>query len=462
MIARLLPAGHSRPRAILSSRTWLVVLIVAGTLLASTLLAYRFPANRLTLALGGLLGVGAVLVFLRWPPLGLVIAIVAGMVLPIVGPNGLNAPMLLIALLFGLWVLDMVISRGKGRLAASRPMLPLLALVLIACLAFLFGQLPWFNFAQNAPLDAQLGGLSIYLLSAAAFVLVANQMRDLAWLKAMTWMFLAFGALFIIGRATSPLGRPLTALFQGQAIGGMFWAWLPAVALSQAFFNRDLSRPARMALLGLVAASFYVAFFQTYDWKSGWVTMLAVVGTLVILRNWQVGLILALIGAPVLFGLSQTVLATEDYSTSTRIEAWVILLEIVKISPILGLGFGNYYWYTPLFPIRGWYVRFNSHNNYVDIVAQMGLVGLASFLWFFVEIGRLGWRLRDRVTDGFSRAYVYGALAGAVGTLVAAMLGDWVLSFVYNIGLDGFKTGVVGWMFMGGLVAIEQLAAGRR
>jgi O-antigen ligase len=148
---------------------------------------------------------------------------------------------------------------------------------------------------------------------------------------------------------------------------------------------------------------------------------------------------------------------SDSYSISTRFDAWFIMAEIIKVNPVLGLGFGNYYWYTPLFRIRGWEVQFNSHNNYVDLVAQTGLVGLACFLWFFWESGQLAWRLRNRVPEGFAQAYVYAAMGGLVGTLIAAMLGDWVLPFVYNVGLSGFRTGALAWFFLGGLVVLEKL-----
>jgi hypothetical protein len=102
-------------------------------------------------------------------------------------------------------------------------------------------------------------------------------------------------------------------------------------------------------------------------------------------------------------------------------------------------------------------VQFNSHSQVIDLIAQTGLVGLACFTWFITEVGLLGLRLAKSAPEGFARGYVYGALGGLAGTIVAAYLVDWVLPFVYNIGLNGFRASVLAWLFMGGLVSIEQL-----
>jgi O-antigen ligase len=151
------------------------------------------------------------------------------------------------------------------------------------------------------------------------------------------------------------------------------------------------------------------------------------------------------------------VVGTDEYSISTRVDAWLIMAQIIRISPVWGLGFANYYWYTPLFPIRGYAVSFNSHNNYVDIVAQTGFVGLVCLLLFYWQVGWLGWRLREQAPAGFAQAYVYGALGGLAGMVVVGMFGDWVLPFFYNIGLNGFRASMLGWLFLGGLVSIEQM-----
>jgi hypothetical protein len=107
---------------------------------------------------------------------------------------------------------------------------------------------------------------------------------------------------------------------------------------------------------------------------------------------------------------------------------------------------------------RALYIRpaVSSHNNYIDVYAQMGLVGLGLFVWFLIELGLLGWRLATSFRGDFEEGYVHGALGGLAGTLVAMMLADWFLPFVYNIGFPGFRTSALAWMFLGGLVALEQ------
>jgi O-antigen ligase len=150
-------------------------------------------------------------------------------------------------------------------------------------------------------------------------------------------------------------------------------------------------------------------------------------------------------------------IASDDYSWGTRVEAWRIVLEISRVSPLLGMGFSNYYWYTPLFPIRGWRVSFNSHSQFVDLIAQTGYIGLLCFLWLLFMVARLSWNYTNKLPGGFDRGYSAGVFAGVIGTLFAAFLVDWVLPFVYNIGLNGFRASILPWIFMGGMIAIEQM-----
>lgn len=435
---------------------WLPVVVIATVFLASAVLGFKASIGQLQIILILLPGIGLVLLFMRWPPLGLV-AVIGSIIIPFSGPSNSNATYALVGLLLGLWLIDMLALHREVKMVPSKTILPLLIFVVVAILAFGAGQLPWYTFAQPAPMGAQLAGLATYMLSAAAFLLVAHQIRDLKWLQWMTWLFLIIATIHILGELAPGVKQFTRRFFVGGATGSLFWTWLVAMAFSQAIFNRSLHPGWRLALGGLVIATFYVGYILNEDWKSGWVPPVFCVVAIFAIHFWRIALLLAPLGIIPFSRLISYGIASDEYSYSTRVDAWTIVLEITKVNPILGLGPSNYRWYTPLFPIRGWSVQFNSHSQYVDIIAQTGLLGLACFAWFFGIVGWLGWQLLERVPPGFARAYVYGALGGLAGTLVAGALGDWILPFFYNITLGGFRASVLAWLFLGGLVALEQM-----
>jgi hypothetical protein len=443
-------------------RTLSRVVVVLATLLLAYYLGKRPDLTYVTIPIVLVL---AWLVYTR-PHLGVVGLLVSALLVPfVVGTNSgspLNVAFLAVPLLGALWLVEMIRKRSI-RFAPSLTTLPLIGLVTTASISFLVGYLPWNVFAQLAPLRAQLGAWAIFAFSAGAFWLAANRIRDIVWLKRLVWAFLALGALFIVGRLAGARGYPITNLYTFGSTGSLFWVWLVVLAAGQALFNRDLAWPWRLALGALVGLTFVVALTgDSLSWASGWVPPLVGL-SLVIWLRWPRGAILlgalAALAALLDFRVVQNVLFTDNqYSILTRGAALTIVLEIVKASPLLGVGPANYYYYTPLYPILGYYVRFNSHNNYVDILAQTGLVGAFFFAWFVLATARVGWILRSKFTDGFARAYIYSCLAGLAATLVACALGDWFLPFVYNIGIAGFRASVLAWLFLGGLVALEQIS----
>lgn len=252
----------------------------------------------------------------------------------------------------------------------------------------------------------------------------------------------------------------MARIYHHDSVGGLFWTWLVALAFSQAAFNRRLGLRWRVALGGLVTAAFYATLVLNRSWASGWLPPLVAVMVILWVGAPRLGLAITLAGGALLAlnikPAIDLIMSNEQYSLLTRFEAWRIVAEIIQTSPLIGLGPANYYWYTPQFPILGWSIQFNSHNQYVDIVAQAGLLGLVCFLWFIWEIGREGWKLRREVPVGFSRAYVYGAIGGLVGTLVAGMLADWMLPFIYNVGLSGIRASIFPWLFLGGLLSLRR------
>lgn len=432
--------------------------IISGVLMLSAALGYRRPTLALLVILA-LFGLGSALVMMRWPALGIVLTVIGGIGIPYYGPSGFNITMAGIGMLLGLWVLELIIyKRGITTLSAetTRPMVLLLA---VATLSFVVGQLPWYP-TTHAPLGAQLGGLALFILSVGAFLLIGNRVNSLGWLQTLTFSFVAYASIHVISWFLGPLGQLAGRLFQwGSTNGSLFWLWLVTLAFSQAVFNRRL-HPVVRGLLALVTLlTLYVTFVYQNDWKSGWIPPLVSIGVMLMARSKWFVIAFSIMGSAPAFYLAMDAIASDEYSYSTRLDAYAIVAEIAKANPIVGLGPANYYWYTPLFPIRGYAVQFNSHSQYIDLFAQVGILGFICFLWCFWSIGKLAWRLRTTAPEGFARAYVYGALGGVAGTLVAGVLGDWVVPFFYNVGMAGFRSSVLAWLFLGGLLVIEKCCA---
>ena len=431
-----------------------MVMAVAVLSIASPLV---LSGNNLVYVIGIVIGAAGLWFIIRWPAVGLVALIITALLVPSpVLPGGLNFAVLMLILLIGLWVLNMIV-RKKIDLVSSRPIRPLIALLIVTLLSFGFGQLGWFSYRAIAPLEAQVGGVMIFVLSIGAFLLTAHQ-ANLRWLQALTFLFIGLGALFVLGWIVPSVGSLTGSFFQRPATANsMFWTWLVAMSLGQALFNRKLDRRWRVVLALVTIMTLYVAYFKSGSWKSGYLPSFVAIGAIVGARSWRAALVIALLSVVPAIFLSSGAIASDEYSYSTRVDAFLIMWEIIKVSPILGFGPANYRFFTPLFPIRGYAVQFNSHNQYLDIVAQTGIVGLICFLWFGVEMMWLSLTLRNRAAEGFAQAYVYGAIGGVAGTFAAAMLADWVLPFVYNIGLAGMRGSMLAWIFLGGVVAIEQI-----
>jgi hypothetical protein len=438
--------------------------IISGVIFLSSFVAFIFPIKYLGFFIALIIALGVLIIYLRVPPIGLLALIAGGMLVDFEIGTGtktsINFVVILLPMLIGIWFIDRLIRKREIRFVPSLTSPPLLSLVIVSILAFGIGQFTWFFYARQAPILSQLGGLAIFLLSAGAFIFTANVIKNIKWLKSLTWLFIIVGTIIVLSRFIPILGRSIHQLLPSGATGSLFWLWMIAIAFSQFLINRDLSIVWRILLLGLVVATLYVAIVLGFGWKSGWIPALAAFGVITWLRFRRLRIVL-LIGGLLLIGLVfSELIQTDQYSYITRLEAWKIILnEIVKVNPLFGLGPANYHFYTPLFPIMGYWVEFNSHNNYVDILAQIGIIGLFVFLWFAWEVWRLGWGLLKIDTGGFANAYVVGALGGLIGMLVAGMLGDWVIPFVYNVGMNGFRASVLGWVFLGGLVVIDRIYA---
>jgi len=480
---KMIDGANSFIRFILSiefTKAWLeenrIILIhAAGILLILFAAVYIIPLSIIgnqtlpRFILIGVLGIIGGLIIIAKPSLTLIGIIPAAMIVPLAIGTGtgteINAAILLEVVAIGLWFLEAAALRKPLRIN-SAPVILALALAGSAALSFIVGQINWF-YTSRASVFAQVGGVMLYLFAVGAFLLVAYRIKErgLIW---MSGIFICLGSFYIILRfLITYLGyavNPFFNIFQSGSFGSLFWVWILCMLLGQSLFNNKLHQWIRGVLLILTGLTIYIAFFQARGWTSGWLPPLA--GAAVILwvglPKYRIPFIIVVLVALVLKGESVynsfvgTIFTGDnEYSTLTRIEAWKILYQIFKVNPIFGVGPANYYFYTSLYPILNYSVQFNSHSNYVDLLIQTGVLGFAFFVLFIFQLTRLGLKLIGRVNEGFRRAYLLSAIGGTIGTAIAGIFGDWVIPFVYNVGFDGFRASIIGWLFMGGIVAIE-------
>lgn len=378
------------------------------------------------------------------------------------GGVAVSACFLLAAFLCGAWLLRLAVLGRRVALDSSRLVVAALVFIGIAVLSFITGLFPWFR-VPGAPMRAQFGGLGLFVLSGGIFLVTGHEIRSLVQLRRLTWLFFGAGAISMVmllaPGSTVAVGQ--LRLVADGSVGALFFTWLVAMSVSQGVFNRSLRFSSRVLCLALAGTALARGLLLTFDWASGWLPPLVALGVILLFRFPRVTVSGALLGAaPVLLLSGQawdSIMENESWSWMTRVEALKVMGQVIERNPWLGLGPANYHYYTPLYSLIGYNVRFNSHNNYVDLLAQTGIVGLLAFLWFATEAGRLALQLRLRLNGGFESAYAVGVLAGVAGSLVAGLLADWLVPFVYNVGIAGFRSSVLFWFFIGGLLALRRL-----
>jgi O-antigen ligase len=435
------------------------LMLIFGVSLMGIFVGQIGSMRTLLLVLALLVAIGVVLILVRYPPLGLVL-LMASIIIPVNGPSNSNLTLALVAVLLGLLVLDFITGQYSYSDKFPAPMRPLLFLAFAAVLAFGMGQLPYFYFASHAPLAAQLGGLVLFIFSVATVLIAFFRVDEQVWLKWIVGLFIFIGSVAVVGWLFPAVGRVSGYFFNSGVTGSLFWTWLVTISFSQGFFNSELSPRWKTVVIAIFFATLFVIFKNFIAWTSGWMPALASIAVIMLVAKPRLAIPLFIIGFIVLlFLMQQTIndvimVGDNSYSLSTRLEAWSILTNIMKKSPLFGVGPANYYWYTPLFSIRGYNVKFNSHSQYIDLLAQTGLLGFVAYLWFFVSAGFFAWRVRNHSNRDFNQAYIFGAMGGIVGTLVSGALGDWVIPFYYNVNLGGFRASMLTWLFLGGLFAL--------
>ena len=138
--------------------------------------------------------------------------------------------------------------------------------------------------------------------------------------------------------------------------------------------------------------------------------------------------------------------ALSRFNWTGRQVFWSETIEVFKTAPFFGTGLNTYteavQRYNPQW--SGYY----SHNCYLQMLAETGIVGLASFLWIMFILTKESWKTFSKMPNGFYRVILMA--------LFCSLAGFWV-HCAMDTSFYSARLGNLMWVMMGAVTAVIQL-----
>ncbi len=144
--------------------------------------------------------------------------------------------------------------------------------------------------------------------------------------------------------------------------------------------------------------------------------------------KWLIPLILILVIIASYLALSQEPFRKELFrKIPARIINWKSTLLMIKARPVLGSGIGNLYSVLPRYLSPKFHKILpmqriaESHNDYLHIWAEIGILGLIAFIWLIITYFKKGFQ-RFREGEGYQKALTAAFMAAIIATLVQSLV----------------------------------------
>lgn len=130
-------------------------------------------------------------------------------------------------------------------------------------------------------------------------------------------------------------------------------------------------------------------------------------------------LTLGVIGSSNITERIETLDVVSQPHSEDRVYVWAASLQLIREHPWLGTGLGTFPWsFTKVRP-PGLIFRYReAHNDYLDLITQLGLPIIIPLIWGLVLIFGRGLKTFRRARSRFSEGITIGALGGIVAILV--------------------------------------------
>ncbi len=125
---------------------------------------------------------------------------------------------------------------------------------------------------------------------------------------------------------------------------------------------------------------------------------------------------------------------TKSSSLKRRIAIWKFTSMMIKDHPLLGSGIGTYKYNTLRYQAKFFEQGDNRsiypyghadkvHNEYLQLWAEIGIIGLGIFIWLIISYFNYGIKLIKRVKDRYNQGIIIGLMGSVIAVLIDSLFG---------------------------------------
>jgi O-antigen ligase/Tfp pilus assembly protein PilF len=124
----------------------------------------------------------------------------------------------------------------------------------------------------------------------------------------------------------------------------------------------------------------------------------------------------------------------QGHNIKRRIATWKFTVLMIKDHPLLGSGIGTYKYNTLKYQAEFFKQGENrslyphgfadkAHNEYLQLWAEMGIVGLGIFIWLIISYFSCGLKILRKIKDEYKQGIIIGLMGSVVAVLIDGLFG---------------------------------------
>lgn len=377
--------------------------------------------------------------------------------------NGILIIALSVIPVFSLIMVTMISNRGKIRIHSRILTKYILGMTIFCYISAIWAENSLYAFRKGNNL------LLIFLLTYSIYMCVYDE-RDvvLGFLKSIMWggyivviyAFYRYGINYVISMLIKGV-RIYNPILNTNEIGicaaysmliclyllmyeGLNIVNIISLVLSVISTVMLAASGSRKALIALIAGTLLLFLLKNLDNKKAINSLIKIIGTISILC--VIALVLSRLSIfEGTLGRIETMIngfkgnGVIDSSTVVRFRMIEIGKELFKKSPIIGIGMDNAQIYAGAEFNR---INFYLHNNYIEMLANGGILGFASYYWIYIYTFFNMWKYRDFHKGEFNITLIIFLICMVMdyGMVTYETKNTYIFLMIFMFELDNVKT----------------------